>query len=196
MRYRNHSYVGDTWQISPDSFNLSRRGTRFPCGKRGSGVGNCLVTRVGFLRRPPRLRSREALVESSEWLHRILSPEQTVRSTYRSSYLVAHPILVRSSLHPHNPKPFLLLSSLRHSQPRLSVYSRARVLSVSHVVSAKQIDPFSPTSLVRDFQIVYDTTRHDIVTLRYARASWPVMLTDFSDYENSESNTQRSRWTI
>lgn len=116
--------------------------------------------------RPPRLRLRRALKLSrkaqGDYIE-FFSPEQTAIS------------LALSRRTPYPPYTFsfqtlLLPSSLRHTQSRSTVYSRARVLSVSHVVSAKQIDPSSPSSHARDFR-----TRHN--TLRHAGASR--RLTDF-----------------
>lgn len=86
---RNLSYVGDAWQISPDSFNLSRRGARFPCGERGSGEGNRLVTRVDHP------ASGCAELSSSRGKLRAITSNSFSRSRppYRSPYLVAHPTL-------------------------------------------------------------------------------------------------------
>lgn len=111
--------------------------------------------------RPPRLRLRRALELSrkaqGDYIE-FFSPEQTALSlalSRRTPY--PRPTLPA----PSRPMPFRFPLSPRHTQPRSSVYSHARVLSVSHVASAKQIDLSSPNSHARNFRAVHDTTRQD-----------------------------------
>lgn len=144
---------------SPRIPSIFRDGAHVSPAARGSGEGNRLVTRVGHP-----ASDRAKLSSSRRRLRAITSNSfprsRPPRSPYRSSYLVAHPTLVRPSLHSLVRNPIFLPSSPRHTQPRSSVYSRARVLSVSHVASAKQIDPSSPSSHARDFWTVHDTAQH------------------------------------
>lgn len=168
----------------PKSFLCGRCLTNLPGFLQSFATGRTFPLRRERIRRrkpsrnpsrPSRLRLRRALEESSGRLHRILFPgaDRPIARPISSHTLPSSPVTLPAPL---RFKPSCPPASARHTQPRSSVYSRARVLSVSHVASAKQIDPSSPSSHARDFRIVHGTARHvrarsNIATRHFGRFS-------------------------